>query len=92
MSEVLGSNASPESTLRFSVDDLYAAGVRLGPVESTMQPPTTTFEELHRRAEDLLRRIDGRKARRIALFRGCALAIAICGAAAFLGSFILAKE
>lgn len=92
MSEILGSNASPESTLRFSADDLYAAGVRLGPVESVMQPPATTFEELHRRAEDLLRRIDDRKARKIVLFRGGVLTIAICGAAAFLGSFISAKE
>jgi hypothetical protein len=52
---------SVEDALRFSVDNLYAAGVRLGKIESSMLPPRTTFEELLQRAGALDRRIAERK-------------------------------
>jgi hypothetical protein len=81
MSEILGSNVTPEATLRFSVEDLYAVGKRLGPLESALTPPTTTFEELHRRAEGLLRRIDERKARRIKSLHICGVLLIVLGVA-----------
>ncbi len=86
MSDTLGSNATPESKLRFSFEELYAAGKRLGPVESSLKSPTTTFEALQRRADELVRRVDQRKARRITALRTCAAAMIVCGAALLLAS------
>jgi hypothetical protein len=54
-------DSSPESWLRFSCDDLYAAGVRLGRIESSMASPRTTFEELLKRAQELDERIACRR-------------------------------
>ena len=82
MSEIFGSDATPESTLRFSVDKLYAAGASLGIIESSMSQPKTTYEDLERRAEGVLRRIAERQARRVNLFRRCFLAASIFCAAA----------
>jgi hypothetical protein len=92
MSEIVGLNVAPESTLRFSAEELYAAGSRLGLVESTMQSPKTTFEDLQRRAEELDRRIGQRKVQTMNLFRRLAFAISVFGAVAFAGSFILDND
>jgi hypothetical protein len=62
MSEIFGSNVAAESTLRFTVADLYAAGKRLGPVEGATAPSKTTFEDPKPRCEDVLGQIDERKA------------------------------
>ena len=80
MSDALGSNIAPESMLRFSFDELNSAGKRLGPVKSTLTPPKTTFEELQRRANALLRRAHEREARRLTLQRTCAIALIAFGA------------
>jgi hypothetical protein len=86
MSEIVGSNVAPEFTLRFSVEDLHAAGVHLGSVESNMHTPKVTFEGLQRRAEDLFSRADERRRRKRTLQRSFALAMVICGGVALFGS------
>jgi hypothetical protein len=92
MSNVFGSDVTPESTLRFSVEKLYAAGATLGIIESSMSQPKATFEELERRAEDLLHRMDDRKIRRITSIRILSLAVSVCGVAVFLRSFVGRNE
>ena len=42
-------------------DALRDAGAKLGPIESSLPPPKTTFEELLQRAKDLESRVARRK-------------------------------
>jgi hypothetical protein len=64
---------SASSNLRFSFDELRAAGERIGDVVSCMPPPTTTFEELYKRAKVLDQRILQRERSivRLRLFAAC---------------------
>jgi hypothetical protein len=58
------SDADPSSNS--GIDDRYwdalrEAGKKLGPIESSMPVPKTTFEELFQRARDLEQRIERRR-------------------------------
>jgi hypothetical protein len=56
MSSTPDSAFDPSATMRFCFDELRAAGQRLGQIESSLPPPSTTFEELHRRAAEIDRK------------------------------------
>jgi hypothetical protein len=82
----------PNTALRFSADELYNAGQRLGPVTSPLEPPETTFEEFQRRAKELDTRTQERDCRWRHALRTFAATMLVLSAVTLIGSCLPSRD